>query len=66
MIIVNITCPFCGNKHSVMVDANGFKKWREGELIQNALPELSATKREQLVSRMCPKCQKDIFGDDDD
>lgn len=60
-IRVQIECPFCGTLHSVFVDADGFNAWADGALIQNALPELSATEREQLISRLCPDCQKDIF-----
>ena len=59
---VRIQCPFCGTIHSVFVDAAGFYAWVDGALIQDALPDLSATEREQLISRLCPDCQKDIFG----
>ena len=61
-IICEMVCPFCGKKHIVVVEEEGFRKWQEGELIQKALPSLSATEREQLISDICPKCQADIFG----
>lgn len=64
-MFVEITCPFCGEIHYVEVDRDHFTKWyRDGELIQNAMPELSATEREQLISDICPKCQEGIFGED--
>ena len=60
-IKVEIQCPFCGTIHSVFVDADGFNAWANGTLIQDALPGLSATEREQIISCLCPDCQKDIF-----
>lgn len=56
------TCPFCGNDHSVMVNFEAYENWMGGELIQNAMPDLTPTEREQLISNLCPKCQKQIFG----
>ncbi len=61
-IEVKIRCPFCGTVHSVSADLYGIYAWTHGTLIQNALPDLSATEREQLISKLCPDCQKDIFG----
>ena len=65
-IDVEMTCPFCGAEHSVEVNLAGFKAWQNGELIQRALPELSATEREQLISQMCPKCQASFFCEDEE
>ena len=60
-IDVEMTCPFCGESHAVEVDFDGFEAWQNGELIQRALPELSPTEREQLISSLCPKCQAKMF-----
>lgn len=58
-IIVNMTCPFCGARHSVKVDEEKWIEYLEGnDLIQNIFPELSTTEREQLISFLCPVCQK--------
>lgn len=57
-------CVFCGKPHTVKVDGAHFGKWQEGELIQYAMPEESATVREFLISGICPKCQESIFGGD--
>lgn len=63
-VIITITCPFCGCTHEVEVSESEYLNWSfGGELIQKAMPTLSATEREQLVSHICPKCQKKIFGD---
>lgn len=60
-IDVEIICPFCGAEHSVEVDFAQFEAWQNGELIQRAMPDLTLTEREQLISRMCPKCQAEVF-----
>ena len=62
-INIEIICPFCGAEHSVEVDSAQFEAWQNGELIQRAMPDLAPTEREQLISRMCPKCQAEVFGE---
>ena len=62
-INVEIICPFCGTEHSVEVNLTEFENWLHGELIQRAMPDLTRTEREQLISRMCPKCQAEVFGE---
>lgn len=61
--VVEIYCPFCGKVHTVTASVQGLRDWENGECIQNALPELSATERESLISGICPDCQRDIFGE---
>ena len=63
--IVN-NCVFCGKEHSVMVEETEFLNWQAGELIQKAMPNLTATEREQLISGICPTCQAKIFGGDNE
>ena len=65
-IIIEIKCPICGKIHSVEVNEHAYREWCRGALIQNAMPTLSATEREQLISCICPKCQADIFGTDEE
>ena len=63
---VDIICPVCGDGHSVRVHPRDLSAWRDfGVLAQDAFPYLSATKREQLISGLCPKCQEDFFGGED-
>jgi len=63
-VIITNVCPFCGKEHDVRVSESAYYRWAfDGELIQYAMPELSATEREQLISQICPDCQKKIFGD---
>ena len=60
---VVMTCTFCGKFHLVEVDLEQFEAWQNGELIQNAMPDLTSTEREQLISGLCPKCQAKMFGE---
>ena len=62
-IDVEIICPFCGADHAVEVNLARFEAWQNGELIQNAMPDLTFTEREQLISHICPKCQAKVFGE---
>lgn len=61
-IDISNRCPMCGKSHSVEVNLSAYEKWQNGELIQRAMPNLSATEREQLISGFCPDCQDKIFG----
>ena len=60
---VAMTCAFCGKFHLVEVDLEQLEAWRNGELIQNAMPDLTPVEREQLISGLCPKCQAEMFGE---
>ena len=60
---VVMTCTFCRKFHLVEVDLEQLEAWQNGELIQNAMPDLTLTEREQLISGLCPKCQAEIFGE---
>lgn len=60
---VDLTCPFCGADHAVEVSLAGYIEWERGELIQKAMPDLTPTEREQLISHICPKCQAEVFGE---
>ena len=62
-IDVSIICPFCGEDHAVEVNLAQYEAWQNGELIQNAMPDLTPTEREQLISGLCPKCQAEMFGE---
>lgn len=60
--IITLDCPFCGAVHGVEVNTSEYLAWMDGKLIQNAMPSLTATEREQLISELCPDCQRKIFG----
>ena len=54
------TCPFCSNKHQIMVDKNdyiaGTEAYRNGAKIQDAFPSFTPDEREFLKTGICPKC----------
>lgn len=66
MVTLEIVCPFCGNVHFVDVLESELKAYENGTLAQVAFPNLTATKREQIISGICPHCQASIFGGDDE
>jgi hypothetical protein len=43
------------------VGSEAYYSWQEGQLIQQAFPELSKEEREVLITGFCFKCQKEIF-----
>lgn len=62
---INVKCLMCGNDNSFHVPEENFKRWQAGELVQNALPMLSAGYRELLISKICPKCRDTTFGEEE-
>lgn len=66
IIIISIACPFCGKAHEVEVFEGDYLDWQKGKLAQDAFPYLDATQREELISGLCPECQADIFGSEDE
>ena len=61
-------CPSCKKMKDINVNATTeqYMNWKRGELIQNAMPQASATEREVLMTGFCPPCQDKIFGCDDE
>lgn len=53
-VTVKAPCIVTGKPYSVTAPYAGWKAWRAGELIQNALPELSKDDREFLTSGTSP------------
>lgn len=61
-----IDCRCCGGCQIITMPLAGFVAWRlDGELIQQALPELTADEREILISGICGKCFDGMFADRD-
>lgn len=60
---IQVPCVNCGKIHNVRVYYNDWVAWRNGEkLVQEAFPYLTPEKRELLISRICPKCWDEMFG----
>lgn len=60
-VTVDAQCIFCQKETSVEFRLADYLDWQSGELIQNAMPYLSAAERELLISKICGDCFDDIF-----
>lgn len=61
---LTISCVSCRKSYHLEVNREGYNAWRYGGmLIQNALPDLTASERELLISGLCDTC---YAGPDDD
>ena len=57
-------CVRCKDTHVLMVSNHDLKRWEGGELIQDAMPYLSAGERELLISGICETCFDKMYGED--
>lgn len=55
------TCPVCGEEWEVDVDFDGYIKYKNGALVQDAFPYLEPSVRELLISGICDKCYTAMF-----
>ena len=63
---VRVQCNICGVVSTLEVPIEGLVKWRQGALIQDALPALSRSEREMLISQTCGTCFDDMFEEVED
>jgi hypothetical protein len=61
-IILNMNCPRCGVIHFVVCREEQYNRYRNGELIQVAFNDLTATEREEIITGFCPSCIEETFG----
>lgn len=54
-------CPGCKKDASVVVDDAGVKAFRNGALVQDAFPGLTADQREQIISGYHGPCFDVLF-----
>lgn len=64
-MIVRKTSPFSGkvNKMNLPITLEQVTRWQGGELIQNAMPDLTPDQREFLITGITPKEWKETFGE---
>ena len=60
-ISVRVTCRQCRTTFEIKVVQADYERWQKGELIQRAMPYLSADDRELLISQTCPVCWDKMF-----
>jgi carbon storage regulator CsrA len=58
---VDGSCPVCKDAWTVEVPRHGFTEWKGGALIQKALPNISLSEREMLISGTCESCFSKMF-----
>ena len=61
---VSVACAYCLEVHTFECSTRGVVAWQAGELIQNALPELSADQREMMISGTCGDCWDKMYPED--
>lgn len=54
----------CGGQKEITVNGPDLFKFRQGTLIQDAFPYLSADEREFLITGICNTCWEASFGED--
>jgi hypothetical protein len=57
-------CSKCDTEVLISVEYDDYEAWRNGELIQNAMPYLTADQREILISSICGDCFDLMFPED--
>ena len=57
-------CAKCDAEVLISVEYDDYEAWRNGELIQNAMPYLTADQREILISSICGDCFDLMFPED--
>lgn len=62
------TSPFTGKVHTreINVSERQLKRWQDGDLIQNAMPNLSADEREFIKTGITPDEWEETFGKESD
>ena len=60
--IETVRCRNCGETKTLEIPKTGWESWKAGELIQNAMPQLSCADRELLISGTCGKCWDEMYG----
>lgn len=59
-------CPFCKNHGVVVVREDEYEAFRSGVVIQIAMPSLSDSEREKILTSICDPCYESTMPDDDE
>lgn len=60
-----LKCRMCKEDFLLEVKLVDYDRWLHGEVIQKAMPYLSADERELLISHTCGNCFNSIFEEDE-
>ena len=66
-MLVTMTSPLTGIRHTqeIPVTEEQFNRWKAGELIQNAMPNLTADQREFIKTGITAEEWEAAFGEED-
>lgn len=65
MSVYTIKCVYCQLEHIVLANKSDVFEWLAGtKYIQEALPYLSASDRELMISNTCDTCWKAMYGEE--
>lgn len=62
---IAIECNNCHKPYSVNVDEGDLERWKNGEAIQRAMPYLTVSHRELLISGTCGFCFDEMFKEEE-
>lgn len=65
MRITTPTCVLCNTPSVFMLDTGDIDKYRDGALIQDAFPHLSAEDRETIMSGTHAECWNKLFPEEE-
>jgi len=64
---VTTKCPLCKKEEVLQVPQSGYDSWMNGGvLIQRAMPSLTPTQREQLITGICGPCWDNTFKEEEE
>lgn len=58
---IEIQCEVCRSFHTVKVNREDYKSWQGGVKIQEAMPYLTKSESELIISEMCEKCYLEMM-----
>ncbi len=64
MVTYHLECVRCSQESAISANPRDVEAWRDGVLIQDAMPYLDADQREMFISGICPTCWNKMFGED--
>jgi hypothetical protein len=65
-IIETVPCIRCNETSTITVDADAHRRWTSGELIQDAFPDMTADRRELLISGTHSACLDAMFNTEEE
>ena len=59
----HLECVRCSKENAIDANPRDVESWRDGHLIQDAMPYLDADQREMFISGICSTCWNKMFGE---